>query len=122
VGRARLTDWSFLINVRGVATISHEPGDTVWGFVWLLEDRHVRTLDRYEGTGEGRYERRWVQVRRPSRSLWALTYVDRRQSIGEARPGYMDRVLRGAAASELPERYRDQLADWTRPSLGARPT
>ena len=62
VGRARLDDWSYFINSNGYAGIEISSGSQVFGCLWLLEQNHLKVLDKYEAVEEGFYTRIEVLV------------------------------------------------------------
>ena len=62
IGRARLDDWSYFINSNGYAGIEISSGSQVFGCLWLLEQNHLKVLDKYEAVEEGFYTRIEVLV------------------------------------------------------------
>ncbi len=106
VETARLPQWEFRINGRGVATIVQHPERTVHGVVWEINETHRASLDRHEGVAAGCYEIRMMDVLLPcSSAVSALVYVDPIQSHGSPWDDYLNRVVEGARQHGLPEEY-----------------
>ena len=110
-GVARLDGWQFRIGQRGVATIVESSGTQVWGGLWAVTDEHVAALDRAEGVHVGLYRRETLAVDRGDETVDAVVYIEDFTGDGEARPGYLERIVRGAAWFELPPDYRSGLAE-----------
>jgi gamma-glutamylcyclotransferase (GGCT)/AIG2-like uncharacterized protein YtfP len=79
--RCQLPDYRLAFNKRGshgdiYANIVHEPGQSVWGVIYLCNAAAMRELDRYEGVAGGHYERLTVEVV-TDQGEWveAVTYV-----------------------------------------------
>jgi len=121
VGTASLHGWRFIINERGVATITEAHGHSVLGVVWMASDTHVTALDRFEGVHLGNYVRQKVDVHRAVGAPGsAITYVDQRVDHGAPRSGYLERVVAGARSFRMPRRYVSALERWFDPG-GSRP-
>lgn len=101
-----LRGWRFLINERGVATITPDPEATVFGQLWKVGPGDVVALDGYEGVATGNYERRVLDVVPEGHDPEpVIVYVDTRTTPGAPRDGYLEKVVRGAAEFGLPEEY-----------------
>ena len=55
VAVAKLPNWKFLINSRGVATLVSEKGGAAYGVVWAISRDNEKSLDFYEGVREKIY-------------------------------------------------------------------
>ena len=110
LGRGRIRHRRFLINSRGVATISPERDVKTWGGVWAISAADEAALDRFEGFPH-RYDKRhlWVRLDDGTR-IKALVYIDPVADEGWPRPGYLPRILRGASHFRLPAGYVTQIA------------
>lgn len=115
-GPATLVDHGWLINERGVATIEPFAGRRVHGVLWSISDRDLATLDRAEGVPV-RYRRDRLTVLTDHGAVPAWVYVDHRVSPGLPRPGYLERVVDGAVAHQLPQTWIDFLRRWDAPAV-----
>lgn len=81
----------------------------VWGVLWDLTSDHVEALDRYEGVAIGAYARAHVDVEAERGLVNALIYLatDTREKKPSRR--YVDALVRGAKAFDLPADYVEQL-------------
>jgi len=115
VGVARLRDFEFRINRRGVATIVQRDRSDVYGVLWKISQPDERSLDAYEGVLYGTYEKRFVEVETgPHNLVRALAYVARDSSRGVPRPDYLERIVTAAKEHQLPARYVETLDRWER--------
>ena len=104
-GRGRIRHRRFLINSRGVATIRPERDANAWGGVWAITAADEAALDRFEGY-PWRYGKAFLRVHMDDGTrAEALVYVDPLADAGWPRPGYLPRILRGAAHFRLPAGY-----------------
>ena len=104
-GNAELSGSRFAIVGTGVATIFPEPDSTVTGVLWAITDRHLETLDRYEGVAQGAYSRCVVTVRSMDGDVQAWAYVASSVTETDPRAGYLETVCRGARSSGISEDY-----------------
>jgi hypothetical protein len=98
------------IGVRGFATVVNTPGSLTWGVLWEVSPSDERSLDRYEGVAEGLYRREILTVQGHECAQAALIYIQEFDGDGVPRDGYLERVLDGARAFNLPADYRAELA------------
>ena len=109
IGLGALAGFRFLINSRGVATITPHPGSRVHGVLWSLNSGHLRALDRYEGVHHGLYSRTRVPVRAPTGAVDAWVYIAADSTRGSPRPGYLEGVVTAARRAGLPADYIAEL-------------
>ena len=115
VSTAQLPSHRFIINSRGVATVVPDRASTVRGLLWRLSEEDQRSLDRHEGVVQGLYRKAFMKVNVSSgRKVRALVYVATDSTPGEARPGYMEKIVSAAEECGLPQTYIDQLKPWLR--------
>jgi len=115
VSTAELPFHRFIINSRGVATVVPDRASTVRGLLWRVSKEDERSLDRHEGVVQGMYRKTFVRVHVPSGGkVWALIYVSTDSTPGQARPGYMEKIVSAAQECGLPQTYIDQLKPWLR--------
>ena len=98
---AVLADHDWLINQRGVATVLSRPGARVHGVLWQISGTDLAALDRAEGVPL-RYRRDELIVHTDGDAAPAWVYIDHRIHPGVPRPGYLERILDGAAQHRLP--------------------
>lgn len=115
VGTAELTGWHFAISNRGVATVMPDQHGVVFGAVWGVTGAHLAELDRCEGVHLGLYERStvtitWTSGPSAGTPTAAEIYIESSSEPGLPRAGYLERVLAGAAALDLPQAYLHELA------------
>jgi len=117
IGLATLADHSFLINVRGVATVVPSATGHVVGVLWSVTAEHIDALDGFEGLAKGNYVRERVAVELLGQTIDAWVYIACHDSPSTPRPGYLERVIDGAQHFGIDEEYVDsQLRVWaTRP-------
>ncbi len=102
-----LFGWRFLINERGVATITPDADSTVIGQLWKVGPGDIVALDGYEGVATGNYERRVLDVVPEGHEPEpVIVYVDSRANPGPPRDGYLEKILTGAAQLGLPGDYQ----------------
>ncbi len=109
IAPASLDGHRFLINQRGFATIEHtgDPNDVVWGLLWDVTQKHLDALDGFEGVAAGRYLRETIGAAHTDQAdpVAAVVYRDPITDPGAPRTGYLERVISGALAHELPAAY-----------------
>jgi hypothetical protein len=110
LGQAFLADWEMHIGIRGVATVVESPGSLTWGVLWELSPSDEQSLDHYEGVAAGRYRREILTVQSPESAHAALIYIEEFVGDGDPLPIYLQRILNGARAFDLPEDYCAKLA------------
>ncbi len=108
---ATLADHDWLINERGVATVEPFEGGEVHGILWQVSDGDLAALDRAEGVPQ-RYRRDRLTVDTADGPVEAWVYIDHRVQPGQAREGYLERVIAAAAHHGLPDRWVEFLHRW----------
>ena len=111
---AKLNDFRFVINSRGVASIVDAPGSVVHGVLWEISPADERTLDRYEGLRKGLYSKTTVTVETGVGIVDdVLTYTATDSNAGPSRSGYQEKIVAAARSHELPSGYIEELEGWT---------
>lgn len=108
---ARLDGHTWLINQRGVATIEPLGAAHVHGVLWQVTEHDLAALDMAEGVPV-RYRRDRLTVHTSGGPEPAWVYIDHRVRPGPPRPGYLERILAGAAHHELPHAWVESLRRW----------
>ncbi|MEY3175150.1 MAG: hypothetical protein RLZZ436_3064 [Planctomycetota bacterium] len=112
--RAKLPDYRLVFNKQGAAggvyaNIRREPGEVVWGVVYLCDSNAMAELDLWEGVMGGHYDRTAITVELEDGSPCnAEVYVaGERYVVEEQSPSkeYLDCILTGANEHQLPGDY-----------------
>ena len=110
---ATLVGYRFAINDRGVATVIPMRGVNTEGVLWSISPTDKVSLDRYEGVKIGLYDCEHVQVTTATGLEMALVYIATSQQPGQARPGYMENIVRVARADHgIAEAYMQVLEQY----------
>lgn len=117
IGIARLSDYRFIINSRGVATIIPEPSAKVFGILWAITKPDEIKLDGCEGVEWGTYTKEKMEIEVINeKSVHALVYVARSNTRCSSVIDYhyIKRILSAAVYWELPDWYIEELKTWLR--------
>ena len=115
VRTARLLNYQFIINSRGVATVVPDGSSAVHGVLWRITAECEAKLDEYEGVEWGTYTKKKLGVKaEDGQTIEALVYVARDSEPGEGRDGYMERIAAAAGHQGLPAAYIEELRSWIR--------
>ena len=87
VAIAKLPNWKFLINSRGVATLVPENGKAAFGVVWAISKDNEKSLDYYEGVREKIYYKCVVEILIEKKKFSSIIYIAEDQSPGVPRKG-----------------------------------
>jgi len=116
--RSQLPGFRLAFNKRGsngevYANVLPEPGQVVWGVIYLCNRAILREMDRHEGVSGGHYERLAVQVvTEQGEQGEAVTYVAGDKFVcpeGIPSDNYLTRIVSGARQHRLPEDYIRQI-------------
>ena len=112
---ARLDAHRFVINARGVATVTPDPAGAVYGVLWQITVDHEEALDLYEGVRLGFYKKRTKGVMNlEGRQTKALIYTATDSTPGRPRDGYLEEILSAAKGHGFPSSYIKELEKWLR--------
>lgn len=113
IGVARLSRHRFIINNRGVASVSRVEAGATYGLLWSISETDESRLDRYEGVGKGFYRKMTLSVAvQENQAMDALVYVASSNEHGKPRAGYLERILRAAIEHRLPAASIEELKEW----------
>jgi len=122
VGAGSTDGYRFLINnrrdnKRGVATLASDSGSKVFGAIYRLTEANITSLDKCEGVASGDYEKRTIEAiaMENGETFDCLVYIDPCTELGHPRPGYLEKVLRGARDCGLPSTYINFLESFAGP-------
>ena len=112
VAIAKLPNWKFLINSRGVATVVPKNGKVAYGVVWAISRDNERSLDYYEGVREKIYSKSEVEILIEEKKISTLIYIAENQSPGVPRKGYLETVIDGAKSFNAHKDWLSELKSW----------
>ena len=112
VAIAKLPNWKFLINSRGVATLVPKNGKAAYGVVWAISRDNEKSLDYYEGVREKIYYKCVVEILIEKKKVSSLIYIAEDQSPGVPRKGYLETVIEGAKSFNAHEEWLAELKSW----------
>jgi gamma-glutamylcyclotransferase (GGCT)/AIG2-like uncharacterized protein YtfP len=109
VGNGKLSGFQFIINSRGVASIAVNSDRDVEGMMFEVTEACTVKLDRYEGVGEGYYEKCFVSDC-DSGVSGILAYVASDNVKGFVpRNGYFERIIASAIRTDFSVNYLEEL-------------
>lgn len=116
IGKAKLENYRFMINSRGVATVVYDSEHSVYGLVWQINREHEASLDGYEGVRTGTYTKQCMPVMcNDSTHVHTLVYVASNSEAGElARHGYLEKILHALNTHLMPDKYIDEISTMVR--------
>ena len=112
IAPAALPDYRFAF--KGVADVEPAPGENVYGALYLLTTKHMKSLDRFEGF-PNLYIKKQVPVRildglQPEHFTLATIYVMRNSNhYAEPSGPYLDTILTGCRQWKLPDEYQEEI-------------
>jgi gamma-glutamylcyclotransferase (GGCT)/AIG2-like uncharacterized protein YtfP len=114
IGHAHLLGHAFLINERGVASVTPTPEKVVHGLLWTITKEDEKSLDKYEGVASGHYTKinLPIQLEGTEQAVGALVYVASNHAPGLPRPGYLERIISAAHHHSFPTEYILELETW----------
>ena len=112
VAIAKLPNWKFLINSRGVATLVPKNGKAAYGVVWAISRDNEKSLDYYEGVREKVYSKSEVEILIEEKKISTLIYIAEDQSPGVPRKGYLETVIEGAKSFNAHQEWLAELKSW----------
>ena len=112
VAVAKLPNWKFLINSRGVATLVSKKGGAAYGVVWAISRDNEKSLDYYEGVREKIYSKSEVEIFVGEKKISTLIYIAEDQSPGVPRKGYLETVIDGAKSFNAHKDWLSELKSW----------
>ncbi|MCS6936110.1 MAG: gamma-glutamylcyclotransferase [Candidatus Bipolaricaulota bacterium] len=95
----------------GYANIIPQSGAIVYGVLYKLTEKEMKTLDKYERVDEGHYQRKKLEITvEENEQVTAYVYVALRTKEG-LRPtqDYLKCIIEGAKENGLPQDYIQQL-------------
>jgi gamma-glutamylcyclotransferase len=115
LGAARLGGWRLTFTADapdtgyGVPHVEPDENDEVWGVLWDVTEDDMKSLDEYEGVGVSAYVRDMVAVSRGDEVVEAITYLAQAHSYQQPSKEFVEQIVRGAEAHNLPAIYVERL-------------
>ena len=101
----KLLGYSWLINIRGYASIKISKNDMVLGEVFKLSQKDEEYLDIYESVDEGMYIKAILNSETSHGPIDCLFYIASDNTEGKAQDEYIDRINSGIKSANLPSEY-----------------
>ena len=101
----KLLGYSWLINIRGYASIKISKNDMVLGEVFKLSQKDEEYLDIYESVDEGMYIKSILNIETSHGPIDCLVYIASDNTEGKAQDEYIDRINSGIKSANLPSEY-----------------
>jgi gamma-glutamylcyclotransferase (GGCT)/AIG2-like uncharacterized protein YtfP len=111
LGRARLADYRLAFTrysraeKGGVADIVAEPGASVWGVLYEIDESSFRELDQYEGAPRAYRRETMPVIDEGGSEREAVVYVANKTGDFAPSRAYLAQITRGAREHGLPEDY-----------------
>ena len=105
---------NYRLAFKSVADIEVCYGENVYGALYLLNEKHMKSLDRFEGY-PNLYIKKQLLIKvldglEPENFTLATVYVMRDRDIyAKPSPGYLNTILTGCRQWELPEEYQAEI-------------
>ncbi len=91
-----LENYELSFDSRGYADAIEKPEGRVFGVVYLLTDKQLEMLDKYEGVHSGVYSRETVKINVNGEKLSAITYIRARKTAFSKPPvWYLELIISG---------------------------
>lgn len=110
---AKLSEYRFLINSRGVATVIPCSEHFVYGIIWVLSHGDEDTLDYYEGVKDKIYYKKEINVKVANDKVPTLIYIATDMVQGTPRTGYLETVIEGAQSFSAHQEWLRELKSWS---------
>lgn len=115
IDKAILTEYRFMINNRGVATVIKDTSFKVYGILWEISNEDQEILDNYEGIHYDTYYKEFINVQNAKKEIIdALIYLATDVNIGSPRATYMEAIISSALDFGFPENYIKELKSWVK--------
>ena len=101
----KLLGYSWLIIIRGYASIKISKNDMVLGEVFKLSQKDEEYLDIYESVDEGMYIKSILNIETSHGPIDCLVYIASDNTEGKAQDEYIDRINSGIKSANLPSEY-----------------
>ncbi len=105
-----ISNYELLCNKKSIdgsakANIVYNPGNVVWGVLYIIDDIFQDRLDRIEGG----YKRKDFEVHTKNGTITASAYISNKLTNSLPKTSYIKYIIEGAVENKLPEEYIDYL-------------
>ncbi|KNZ68174.1 AIG2-like family protein [Thermincola ferriacetica] len=114
IGKARLNDYKFIINSRGVASIIKSDNSFVEGILWSIFPQDEKSLDGYEGIYSNLYNKEEIVAKMlpKGEEVSAIVYIASENVCGKPCPGYLEKIISAANKFNFDPEYIAELESW----------
>lgn len=110
---AKLSNYKFIINKNGVATVIPKNDSIVYGVLWKITNNDEQSLDFFEGVGFKIYNKHYIEVELENKKvITALIYIAQNNTNGLPRKGYLEKIIHFAGLHKLPINYIKEVKLW----------
>ncbi len=112
LSNAKLNNYEFVINRRGLATLVAKLGACSEGVLWSISESDKATLDAYEGVESNLYSLQTMIVETCNGDSQALIYFATNRDVGKPALAYMGPIVDAARHHGFSEAYVQSLENW----------
>lgn len=110
IAKAKLENYKFIINTRGVASIIPKDRSIVYGILWKISDSDECELNHHEGVEYGTYTKKFLNVESfYGKSFKALTYIASNNKLGSPELYYIEKIIDSIKKYDFPQSYIKEL-------------
>lgn len=109
-----LSNYKFIINSRGVASVIPIQNSSVEGIIWSISKKDEILLDRYEGVPKT-YSRKEINLISKSSNNFVkvLIYIANDNLKGAPKNNYLEKIIISAKINQFSKLYQQELKKWT---------
>jgi len=109
MGNARLHNYSFIIDNRGVGSIKKDKGKSVIGCLWIVSPEDIARLDLREGVARNIYRKETIKVESlmlfsNNNEVSSIVYISNSPEGVTAREDYIEGIIEGLSFSGFDEK------------------
>ncbi len=109
---AYVTNYKFIINAIGVATIIPTSDSVVRGVLWQISKSDEDELDIYEGISSNLYTKESCNVSVGDENVDALVYIASNSEFGNPRKNYLEIIIDGIDSFNADINWMNEVQSW----------